>query len=279
MGSKLERAMVNTLLSKKAYGESRHQAKLEGTANEKVFSYGTMNKYVQVTKDFCRFCESQEKGLRYTKDVIKYVNPYLQSLKDKGMSGWTQQTHRSALSKLFGKDYCTIELDQKKRCDIKRSRFDVPNARHFSVKNNEELINFCQHTGLRRTELESLKPEQLFYKNGQAFLKVKGKGGKVRDALILENDQRVIDRINNTKKNELVWGKVHSAANIHGYRGDYAKSLYQSVSRPLEDLNRNEIYYCRGDKRGDRYDKKAMLEVSRSLGHNRIDVIANNYLY
>ena len=277
--SKLQATLYNVLDSKAAYGESRHLAKLDGSDKEKIFSYGTMKKYKQIAKDFSKFCDSNNPGLRRRKDVIKYIDPFLQSLKDRDCSAWTQQTARSALTKIFDKDYSTIKLDMKERRMIIRSRLDTPNARHFSEAKNADLVNFCQNTGLRRSELESLRPKQLFKKGDQYILQVKGKGGKIRDVMILNNDARVIEKILNTPKGELVWGRVHSAANIHGYRGDYAKRLYEKYARPITSLKASEIYSCRKELAGVKYDKKAMRIVSNNLGHNRIDVIATNYLY
>lgn len=277
--SKLEATLINALISKQAYGESRHQAKAQGTDGDKIFSVKTMDKYAQVARDFSRYCDSKESGLRRKNQVTKYVDPYLQSLKDKEYSAWTQQTARSALTKVLGKDYSSIELDKKERCTIVRSRMDTENARHFSEERNEELIHFCQCTGLRRSELESLKPEQMFRISGDYYLQIKGKGGKERTVSVLGNDKRVVAKIAQTPKGEHVWGKVHSAANIHGYRADYAKALYKKYARPTEKLKKSEKYVCRKDLRGVVYDKAAMKIVSKNLGHNRIDVIASNYLY
>ena len=75
-----------------------------------------------------------------------------------------------------------------------------------------------------------------------------------------------------------VWGKVHSGADIHSYRADYATKVYQLYARPIESLAHDEIYYCRGDRKGTWLDKKAMLVASKALGHNRISIIASNYL-
>ena len=35
----------------------------------------------------------------------------------------------------------------------------------------------------------------------------------------------------------------------------------------------------RKDRAGETYDKRAMAIVTKNLGHNRIDVIAQSYLY
>ncbi len=38
-------------------------------------------------------------------------------------------------------------------------------------------------------------------------------------------------------------------------------------------------YYCRNDRKGTVYDRKALFEASRALGHNRFDIVPSNYLY
>ncbi|WP_147568176.1 hypothetical protein [Christensenella intestinihominis] len=64
----------------------------------------------------------------------------------------------------------------------------------------------------------------------------------------------------------------------HGYRRDYVSAFYRIMERPMDGLDRKEKYYCRRDKKGIVYDRQAMLYVSRQLGHNRVSVIAGNYL-
>ena len=76
-----------------------------------------------------------------------------------------------------------------------------------------------------------------------------------------------------------VFEKIPGAADIHGYRRQYALKYYLQIARPLNTLAKNQKYYCRGDKHGNVYDKAAMLEVSHALGHNRLNIIAAHYLY
>ena len=49
------------------------------------------------------------------------------------------------------------------------------------------------------------------------------------------------------------------------------------LARPLDTLARKEKYFCKRDRRGVVYDRRAMLQVSRQLGHNRISVIVGHY--
>lgn len=276
---KLNYAINMAFEAKNAFGNSRHRGKADGSASDKIYSINTMHQYKRIGEKFANFVKEQNPNIKRVPQCKKYVNAFLQDAIEQGLSPWTQQSYRSALTKLFGEDYCTIQLQKKERSKINRSRFDVPNARHFSEKNNSELINFCRHTGLRRSELERLTPEQLTIIDGDYYLTVKGKGGKIRHAKILNNDRATIDRIQSTPLGEPVWGSVHSAANIHGYRGDYAKALYESVARDTATLSSGEIYHCRKDMTGRSFDKKAMRVVSQNMGHNRIDVIAQSYLY
>jgi len=90
---------------------------------------------------------------------------------------------------------------------------------------------------------------------------------------------KVIERIKNTPANERVWSKIPSRADIHSYRADYCKSLYELHARPIADIPASDRYYCRKDLKGVIYDKRAMAVASRALGHNRIGVIAGSYLY
>ena len=108
---------------------------------------------------------------------------------------------------------------------------------------------------------------------------LKGKGGKIRSVPILNNDPDIINKISNTPSSDLVWGPVHSAADIHGYRADYAKALYNQNERDLDQLKFSEKYYCKNDMAGTSFDRQAMQIVSNALGHNRIGIIAQNYLY
>lgn len=280
--NKLEKELLNVLESKKAFGESRHLAKQNRTDQEKIFSYNTMNQYKRIATDFANFVNEKNPKARHKNQAKKYVNDYLESLQEKNYSAWTIQNYNAGLTKIFGENLCSIELKKRNRETIRRSR-DSENTKyykHFSETLNSELINFCKKTGLRRSELEKLRANQLHQdQNGNYYLEIKGKGGKIRHAYILENDSAVIERIRSKQPNELVWKKVHDACPVHTYRADYALSYYLKIRRDESELDKKEKYHCRKDMLGLTLDKKAMLEVSKTLGHNRIDVIAEHYLY
>ena len=119
----------------------------------------------------------------------------------------------------------------------------------------------------------------MLIKGNQAFLQVtrNTKGGRPRLVpLVLDTDfvQQLLFSAGENK----VFPAVPNGADIHGYRADFATTLYKKLARDIKDIPKEDRYICRKDLKGIIYDKQAMLEVSRALGHNRIDVIAGHYI-
>ncbi len=184
------------------------------------------------------------------------------------------------MAKLFG---CSstefVSTLPRHRAEIKRSRLPAKRDAHFSVKRNADLINFCRSTGLRRSEVEELRGDDYTFENGEMYIHVRhGKGGKERYAVVIGDIEpilRLMERAGDGK----VFPRVHSAADIHAYRAQYAAELYSQLARPVKTIPKSQRYYCRLDKKSVVYDRRAMKTVSQMLGHNRINVIAENYLY
>lgn len=218
---------------------------------------------------------------------------------------------------------------KRHRENITRSRGDAVRDKHFSKANNDELIKFCKGTGLRRCELNAIKgcdiitktdieaeisklekiPEEKRTESVEKRLDILkdtrlfdeeyyihirrgiGKGGRERYSPIIgKNADQIIERMKDTPNNKKVWEHIHSCADIHSYRGDYATMIYKAHARDIKDIpydtiNRgtgrkmqSEVYHCKKDEVGKKLDKAAMLICSKALGHNRIDVVANNYI-
>ena len=327
-----------------AFGESKRAHKEAGTAKDKIFSFSTFETYKKHIDYFTDWMRKEHPEVSVLKKARPFAKEWLklraeQTDKDgEHLSAWTIQMEAKALGKLFGiepgdPDY--FEPPKRERVNIKRSRGVAERDRHFSEENNKTLIDFCMGTGLRRSEIEHLKPEQLYsweqvremqqgyvagmitgkdekaldeavevYNafveakerkgNGEVpeyFLRIEGKGGRVRYAPIVgEHRENIVAKINEAEPGKKVWGKVHQAADIHDYRSKYSVYVYKQVARPVEDIpydgyNRGikqkvqkDVYVCRKDENGRKLDKKAMEIASKTLGHSRIEIIANNYL-
>ena len=280
MGHKNKLSMVaqvkHTLDSKLAIGESKHQAKKAGTAHQHIYSWGTYKSYLNQGCKFAKWAKETYK-CKDLSSARQHVDEYLE--RSRALSPYTQKLYASSLAKLYScssKDF-NIKTDDRSRADITRSRGERIRDKHFSEKRNQELINFCKSTGLRRSELETLKGNQLIEKDGSFFIGVKGKGGRYREAPVINEVKLVVDRMREAGENK-VWGKVHNAADIHSYRGYYATSMYKSLARERNEIPKEDRYCCRIELSGVWYDKQAMLKVSQALGHNRISVIAGHYL-
>lgn len=262
-------------------GQSRHQAKQVGEASSYIFSIKTYENYKQTLEVFSKWCIKQHPEVKHIDDCKKYVEEYINKMIDDGYSSYTQKSRLAGFRKFYSDRFEDIYTEGRKRSQIKRGRQDSSMARHFSEEANKDLIYFCKHTGLRRHELENLKGGCVSkHLDGHWYINnIKGKGGRIRDVRILNDDSLVIEKIASTKENELVWGRVHSKANIHGYRADYAEALYKSFERDINSIPLKDVYICRDDMAGLKLDRLAMKQVSENLGHSRIGIIAYNYLY
>ena len=327
----LHQQAYDRLTGMQAFGESKREAIANGTDKDRIFSINTYKTYWKHTKYFLSYVRKYHPECTTLKRAKRYVNEWLQSRVDEGLSAWTIQTEAKAMGKLYGispEDEEYFIPPKRKRQDIKRSRGVRVRDMHFSETNNDELIRFCRGTGLRRSELENLKgkdlitreqieaeifrieclPEENRTKMIERHLEVlkdtrmfvdceyfthvrSGKGGRERMSPIIGSDaKRIIERMKNTSEEEKVWKFVHKSADIHSYRADYATIIYKANARPIEEIPydrvnkgtgrrfQSEVYVCRKDEVGKRLDKVAMLICSKALGHNRISVVADNYI-
>lgn len=139
-------------------------------------------------------------------------------------------------------------------------------------------------------KLEMLRNTRMFQE--EYFTHVRsGKGGRERMSPIIgKNAEQIIERIRSTLPEEKVWQHVHKSADIHSYRAEYATAIYKTHARPIQEIPydrvkpgtgiryQSEVYTCRKDEAGKKLDKAAMLVCSKALGHNRISVVADNYI-
>lgn len=304
---KLLKEFENCLTSKASYGQSRHKAKLDGTDNEKIFSKQTMKNYKQYARQFAKFVYEQNQNCRHMKQAKKYIDPFLQSLIDSDKSPYTISSYKASLTKIYGQGCSTVEVPVRERKNITKNKGEKWLG-HFDPIKNKKLVDFCKASGLRRSEIEDLTYDDLtgvylgeyfegimtpkafekgYYSKGitaedlvPAIKVNQGKGGKQRYALFLNGKlfRELCEEVkaNPQLKTQKIFGKVPKYTPCHQYRKEYAQSLYCELER--DSVPSNEVYQCRKDKLGTSYDRRAMKMVSRSMGHNRICVIAEHYL-
>lgn len=280
----LIRQIDQSLKSRLAIGRSKRPDKADGSFRHYIYSWQTYRSYMKQLGLFARWCKETHNA-RYIKECRQYVAEYLQTRSD--LSVWTQKLDLAALQKLYQeypeppKKPFGVELQPRLRQDIKRSRQQAVRDAGFSAANNADLITFCKCTGLRRSELQELRGSDLTADGLQLHVIRNTKGGRWRMAPITGSDAEIamVQRMCQKAGNGRVWPHVPSSADIHSYRADYCQRVYLQHARPADKIPPADKYFCRGDRKGLILDKSAMLEASRALGHNRIDVIASHYLY
>lgn len=269
-------------LYKQGHGLPKH--KNEHNSTPLIHSDSTHEAYQANCRRFAKFC--YEQGVKYDmNEAFKLIPAYGRKLESEGKSAWTVYTSICAIAKAYGVSTESLgyKPPKRERASIKRSRYATEMDKHFSVENNKNLITFCQCFGFRRREIASLTGDKMKRnENGVLFVRVQnGKGGKKRWAMFCgtpKEEKLIVDLMTQASSTK-VFSHIHSKADIHGYRAVYASKLYKRYARPIESLERAEKYICRKDKAGIVYDRRAMKIVSKQLGHNRISVIASDYLH
>ena len=287
-----------------AYGQSKHDVKvkaakeydrMQGTKlgvtkheyinaalRDKIYSYSTYDTYKKHNTYFLDWCKNEYK-CKTLEQCREHVDEWLQKRIDANLSAYTIKMEAAALGKLYQEPTTNfIATPERERANITRSRGVAERDAHFSTEKNAEIITFAKSTGLRRSELESLRPDQLRGSQEEGYmLEIRGKGGKVRLAPIIgsqEAVEAVLRRIQATPEGMPVWERVPGKMDVHGYRAAYATEVYTMYARETEAIPKEDTYICRKDQKGIILDKKAMLEASKALGHNRIDVVAGHYI-
>lgn len=271
-------------------GRDRHKDKKKGEDVKFIYSTRTYETYREQGKFFATYAKSM--GCKTLEQAREVVPGYLQSLIAEGKSGYSVRTAASAIGKIYGVNYGTfgVEMPNRKRSEITNNRGESKMIGHFNPETVEKYASILRCIGLRRSEALLARGADLMQEDGKYYIWVpRGKGGKYRKAVIQGTDEEikaVVSLFEEAEKRAekggdgLVWPSgIPRNIPIHRYRAEYAKRVYISVARPVEALRKEEKYCCRGDLAGIVYDKAALKYASQQLGHNRVSVVADNYLH
>lgn len=293
----LVRQVQEALDARLAIGESKHDAKKKSDDPmhlEGVYSWGTYKSYLKIGCSFVSYCK-EKYGCKTLEACEAHASEWLSSRSDAGLSAYTLKLDRCALGKIYGRssDSFSAPIEKRTYAAVTRSRGPAARDKHFSEAKNGDLLEFARSTGLRRGELQQLRGDALVQKRGQYYIRVttNTKGGRNRLAPIC-GDTALVVRLMTAAGEEKVFPHVHGALDVHACRRVYAQRLYDTVKRPLDVCeadrsfvqpgrlfpDRDAVYRRRGEFRGTWLDKRAMVIVSRALGHNRLSVVGEHYL-
>ena len=302
---------VNTILNEiREIGSSRHEAKQQTTYNNPhelaqqtgIHSYKTLDTYRGVAKDLLQY--AKDNG--FTKDIEKLtcdaVKSFLDNKLEQGISYNTLKTYMAAIGKLEvalqAHNGSTYDLSQAAAEVLQQARegdmgpkeqhraFQDPQAVIQNISNPEyrTIAQFQLASGLRLSELNHIRPDQLQERDSRMFVSVEqGKGGKdriveVKDRQAFQAFKSLVESKQQTQgryKGKFVFSKsgyrasVASAAKragetergTHSFRWNYAQKEY--IDKQIS-LGKPE--------------SQAKLEVSHELGHNR-ESITDHYLH
>jgi hypothetical protein len=298
----------NKLKSMRRFGQSRHKNKIEireiaKLTGEKhtnradgIYSHITYENYKQHVMLFARYLKEDNIGIKNINQITpKIAHKYLEKLQnEKGYRAATIQTKSAAIAKVLNLHCNDINYGLKTKCS------ELPEkGRKYTntiTDKNRDLKDFMNKTGCRSSESRQIKPEQIkINRKGKVFLDFKSKkeyremtkGGRGREiteiADIYQSQLLAIKKTAEEKNYDRVWQTVSDSAfkhlNGHQYRREYAQNLYRKKEQ--EYINKfgyqaKHDYVCRKFK-GESYNRKILQEISEQLGHNRIDVVINNY--
>ncbi len=278
----LEYQIRGKLKEKLALGVKRHEVKDENGYSPYIHSRTTYKNYVKHSLLFAKWVKKNF-GIKNISDMETFTRMYLESRIARRLSAWTVALDAAAIAKLYDCHIADleVELPKRKRSEIKRSRGRICD---FSEKKHQAVVDFCKGTGLRRHELLMLRKSEIWSEGKDVFVFVRqGKGGKSRIVPVRRGYEQTVLGVATTCINDddKLFNKsdVPCRMPVHKYRAVYAKAQYERFARPIDQIPKRERYICRKDKAGVVYDKAAMAQVSKMLGHNRISVIAESYLY
>ena len=269
---------------KAGFGNKRSSDKTNADTRNKIYSKNTFETYKRQFRYFADWLSEAHKEAYTLADARQYVDEYLLHLVELERSAYSITTAKAALAKVFQTEATQfIDTPARERANIKRSRVVAVRDSNISNKTETKLALFSSAVGLRRKEMMSIESKDLFFKNGKAYLNVtKGtKGGKPRIVEICgisEGETKMIVEWIQSREGKL-FPKLNTNYDNHYYRAVYAQRLYDRYKRKEKDIPARERYIMRKERAGEVYDKLAMEIVSKNLGHNRISVIAQSYLY
>lgn len=282
-------------------GESKYNAKVEYRANceakgekwnpaaaDGIFSIATVEKYRQVTNEFCKWCKENYPQIKRIEQLEKSVAyEYLQERQQDGKSAYTISTEMAAINKITHLDLNKSEgaLRERKAENITRSRKIAKMDQKVNEKNYSKQILIAKSFGCRRESIKGgkfeIKDKVNLYQNdrGEIFCRVIEKGGKYREAPCLKSMREEV-----LKNFEVLQGeKMSKQKFIEVYNGSGRDVMFRSYSRNIDNHAFRSEYATRlyaereqehpDSDRYKQYNRDAAQEVSKALGHNRLEII------
>jgi hypothetical protein len=281
-----------------AHGEKWNPAFAEG-----IYSYNTYYAYKQTAVEFANWAKKELPGVKRVDCFTKeHIIKYLQERQTTGKSAYTVSKDMSALNKTFNFGICKKEAGLKTRSykDVTRSRLERQNDKKYNPRNYTKQIIFAKASGCRRESVLGGKYQVAacsFWRDsrGNVFVSLIEKGGKFRNAPILEKYKMEIEKmvpkiptrtqyqslameafrfkeLYRKSGQECLFSKYTKKIDNHAFRAEYARERYSELIQQKRSLGEEILKNYR------MYDREILHLLSKSLGHDRISVVVEHYL-
>lgn len=245
--------------------------------NGGIYSHQTFENYKQTCIEFEKWLNANYPNVKDIEKISKdHAKEYLLSRQERGLSSWTTDKDLAAINKVFSFNMTKKEVGLKRKSykDSVRSRKDSIMDTKYNPKNYENQILVAKSTGIRRQSMLKIMTSS-FNKDisGKIIsITVKEKGGKIRDALVLEKYRdELTNKINLIEKEKgnscRLFDKYTSRIDNHAFRAEYARNLYDELLEKKE-LSKSDFYGK---------DKSLVCLVSQNLGHERPEIVVQHY--
>lgn len=279
-----------------------------------IYSYGTMRTYQQQVGYFGDYLLQHGCKKISLEESRNYIQEYLDRLQERGQSPWSINTALSAICKATGAS--AHDYDHPKRTIAKLSRGSCERAHDASnEKNAAHILEANKLLGMRRSELQRLRTEDIFVRDDKVIVKSVGKGGRSNEQVFTLSEEKtaVLALKDGKGAHEKIFAasEFKNDADLHRQRQIRAVTVYDRVVTDMcNNPERREHYkqeirqeylrrgrglredldnpYCvRGQNRNRltaengklSYDRVALLYVSITvLNHMRSDVTAAHYV-
>ena len=258
---------------------------------------GTANRIGEVCKSM---------GVRNIEDIDKgVIERYMESYRN--ASAWTVSREVAAANRLLGTSYTPRDFGFTQRrtyTSVKNNRGELPKTSDANNPKNQDGLYLAAVTGCRRSSITTVTANDAIRdEHGKIYaFHFCEKGGRERISLVLPSEQGSLTRWVDSKlkgghsADAPLIDYISKNAPCHRMRSEYARDLYAELKDAKErgvDVYRGRKFELFIDK--DKYDysyhnprfksavvhgfeKDLALEVSFSLGHNRLDVSLYSYL-
>lgn len=284
----LMKQINNRVNDMKLFGVSKHlhlkkinedrqaQGMNKAKSTGELHSYRSAKMAKDTAKQAARWIRENYPGVKDIGDIKKaHVQAYADYLvAEKELSPSTIHSYIWGITKVADIKSGEIKKPPRRYKDFDKNKNDK--TTEAAKEEYKDVIKFIKATGLRRSEIKDLEKKQIHKGDfGKVQILVpKGSGSKA-------NRPRVINVINKNKDFVLSMASrieefSHIPADVHThfYRREFAAEAYKYAME--SGFMTGDSYTRQSDNKT--FDKGALQEVSKQLGHNRLDVVVRNYL-